>query len=281
MEDNFIVLNIGHAQTVHKWMNEDISSPFVRLFYVKSGRATIHLNGKTIDISAGHMYMIPGYTPHAYVCEPEFDFYYLFVYQKELDGSNFFDRFDFPVEVKANEGARLLFEHYCMLYPQLNLPSRNSVAFLYHMSYFDYLKEYMKMASYERLQLHGMVEILLSYFVKHAHPKAAFNDKRLTTVLDMIQQNINKRISIEDLAANACLTKSYLIRTFRQTLGISPLQYINHKKIQHAQTLLLGSEMSIQEIAHAVGMDDSSYFIRLFKKQIGFTPQEYRKRLIG
>ena len=102
------------------------------------------------------------------------------------------------------------------------------------------------MASYERLQLHGMVEILLSYFVKHAHPKAAFNDKRLTTVLDMIQQNINKRISI-----------------------------------QHAQTLLLGSEMSIQEIAQAVGMDDSSYFIRLFKKQIGFTPQEYRKRLIG
>jgi AraC-like DNA-binding protein len=39
--------------------------------------------------------------------------------------------------------------------------------------------------------------------------------------------------------------------------------------------------MSIQEIAQAVGMDDSSYFIRLFKKQIGFTPQEYRKRLIG
>lgn len=34
MEDNFIVLNIGHAQTAHKWMNEDISSPFVRLFYV-------------------------------------------------------------------------------------------------------------------------------------------------------------------------------------------------------------------------------------------------------
>ena len=42
MEDNFIVLNIGHAQTVHKWMNEDISSPFVRLFYVITFRTLLY-----------------------------------------------------------------------------------------------------------------------------------------------------------------------------------------------------------------------------------------------
>lgn len=279
--DNYLVLNIGHARTVHKWWNEDISSPFVRIFYVKSGKAVLHLEGKDIELHAGYMYMVPSYTPHAYVCEPEFDFYYLFVFQNDMKGTEVSDLYDYPVEVKANEGARLLFEHYCMLYPRLNLPSRDAMAFLNHKSYRDYLNEYMRMESYERLQLHGMVEILLSYFVKHALPKKLLSDKRIASVLEWIQQNMDKSITVEELAVKACLTKSYLIRYFRQTIGITPLQYVIRKKIQHAQNLLLGSEMSVAEVAEAVGFDDSSYFIRLFRKNLGLTPLEYRKRLIG
>jgi len=279
--DNFIVLTLGHARTIHKWWNHDISSPFVRLFYVKSGRASIHFADKVIEISAGHMYMLPAYTPHAYECDPEFDFYYLFVYHRELGKAEIFDIYDFPFEVNANDASRLLFENYCTLYPELNLPSRDAEAFLNHQAYRDYAHAYMKMPLYARMQLRGLVEILFSYFVKHAKAKVKVSDKRIAAVLDYIQQNINKTITIEDLADRACLTKSYLIRTFRNTMGVTPLQYVIRKKIQHAQTLLLGSDKSIQEIAAEVGFEDTSYFIRLFRKNIGFTPQEYRLKLIG
>jgi len=280
MED-FIVRNLGHAKTVHKWTNEDISSPFVRLFYVKSGRAVMDLENSQIVLSPGHMYLLPSYTPHAYECEPEFEFYYLFVYQPNLEVANIFDLYDFPYEVKSNEATQLLFENYCNLYPQLNLPSRDAEAFLNHQAYRDYAQAYMQMKSYERLQLHGLCEILFSYFVKHARQKAIVNDERIAKVLDYVQQNISRPISIDELADKACLTKSYLIRTFRQSMGITPLQYIIKKKIQHAQTLLLESEMPIQQVSEAIGIPDVSYFIRLFRKNLGFTPQEYRVKLIG
>lgn len=279
--DNFIVLNLGHARTVHRWTNNDISSPFIRLFYVKEGMAVMHIADKDVVLTPGHMYMLPGYTPHAYECEPDFDFYYLFVYQAELEKSNIFDLYNFPYEVRANDAARLLFENYCNLYPQLNLPSRDAEAFLNHQSYRDYAIAYTRMEGYERMQLHGLVEILLSYFIKHATPKALVDDERIAKVLDYAQQHISSVVTVEELADKACLTKSYLIRSFRQSMGITPLQYVIRKKMQHAQTLLLGSELSIRQVSEAVGFTDVSYFIRLFRKNIGFTPQEYRKRLIG
>ena len=83
------------------------------------------------------------------------------------------------------------------------------------------------------------------------------------------------------MASMVCLTESHLVKAFRKSLGITPLQYIIKKKIQHAQSLLLDTPMTVSEVARAIGMSDASYFIRLFKKNIGFTPQEYRERLIG
>lgn len=280
MED-FIVLNLGHAQTVHKWTNEDISSPFVRIFYVKKGKAVLHLNDCDIHISAGHIYLLPSYTPHAYECEPEFEFYYLFVYQRKVEMGSLFDIYDFPYEVVSNTATQLLFENYCNLYPQLALPSRDAEAFLNHQAYRDYAQAFMQMEWHERMQLHGLAEIIFSYFVKHATRKQIVDDERIAKLIDYINLNVAKNISIEELADKACLTKSYLIRVFRNNLGITPLQYVIQKKIQYAQTMLLDSDMTVLEIAKAVGIPDVSYFIRLFKKNLGFTPQEYRQKLIG
>lgn len=279
--DEFIVLTLGHAQTVHQWRNEDISSPFVRIFYVKNGKATMHLQDQDILLTPGHMYLLPSYTPHAYECDSEFEFYYLFVYQRRINEMSLFDIYDFPYEVDSDHATQLLFENYCNLYPQLALPSRDAEAFLNHQAYRDYAQAYMKMVWYERLQLHGLVEILISYFVKHAREKQIVSDPRISKVLDYIQQNITSAITIEELADRACLTKSYLIRLFRQHLGQTPLQYVIRKKIQSAQTLLLDSDMSVRQVARTLGFPDVSYFIRLFRKNLGFTPQEYRQKLIG
>ena len=103
----------------------------------------------------------------------------------------------------------------------------------------------------------------------------------LLIVLSLVVMSCNRQETVEELADKACLTKSYLIRYFRQTMGITPLQYVIQKKIQHSQSLLLGTGKSVQHVAQAVGIDDVSYFIRLFRKNIGYTPQQYRQKLIG
>ena len=278
---DFLVLNLGHAKTVHHWSNRDISSPFIRLFYVKEGRAVFHMPQGDLTLSAGHIYMIPTYLPHAYECEPGLEFYYLFVFQTIHTASDIFEQYNFPIEVKSNEATQLLFENYCTLYPQLSLPSKDADAFLNHMAYRDYITAYMHMEEYERMQLHGLVEILFSYFMKHAVPKPIVRDARIARIVDYVNNTISEPMTVEGLADIACVTKSHLIKIFGKTLGETPLQYVIRKKIQHAQTLLLTTDMPVNAIAAKVGFRDTSYFIRLFKKNLGFTPNEYRQELIG
>ena len=59
-------------------------------------------------------------------------------------------------------------------------------------------------------------------------------------------------------------------------IGVTPSKYINQKKIEKAQLILVTDEMSVKNVAFALSYDDYSYFNRLFKKTTGLTPQEYR-----
>lgn len=278
---DFIVLNLGHACTVNPWGHRDISSPFIRLYYIKQGRAVLHLPEGDMEATAGHMYLIPSYVPHSYECDPGFDFYYLFVFQWLERGVSVFQTYDFPYQVRSNEATQLLFENYCNLYPQLNLPSEDAAKFDAHPSYREYVQAYMQMAHYERLQLHGLVEILFSYFVKQAKLRAVMSDVRMAGLMKYVQEHMEDPLSTEELARHACVTKCHLIRMFRSSLGVTPLRYITQCKVRHAQTLLLRTDLSVKQVGEAVGFKDISYFIRLFRRQLGFTPQEYREKLIG
>ena len=71
----------------------------------------------------------------------------------------------------------------------------------------------------------------------------------------------------------------FFIRLFKQEFGLSPVQYINLKKVERAQLLLYTTDCSVKEVAYKLGFSDHSYFIRLFHKVAGITPQEYRRQL--
>lgn len=275
---SFMVVNIGYAKITHPWGYNDLSSPFIRIFYVVEGSATLHLPTGDVDLTPGHMYMVPTFVPHSYACRPGCSFYYLFIIEMEHGESHFFELRHFPVTVNANEGADLLFRHYCRLYPQLSLPYSDAQAFDQHQSYRNYAQSFNKMDDYEHMQLKGLVMILLSYFMKHSQPKSEAQDQRLLRAVQYVQQHISEPPDIDRLANLVCVTRSQLTRIFHRTFDIPPLQYVLRKKIQHAQAQLLTTGMSVQQIAHEVGFDDASYFIRLFRKTIGFTPQEYRLR---
>lgn len=276
---NFMVLNVGYAQTQHRWGCNDLSSPFARIYYVVNGTATLHLPSGDVTARPGHMYLIPTFVPHSYECEPDFQFYYLFVFERFREKTDVFDVREFPIEVKANEAADLLFRNFCMLYPNLSLPYQDADAFYTHQSYKQYAESYAAMESYEHLQLQGLVWIIFSYFMKHSQLKHEVADERMMRIAEYVQKHIADNIDTDQLANMACVTKTHLTRLFHQSFGISPLQYILRKKVQHAQELLLTTDLPVHTVAAIVGFDDASYFIRVFKKNIGFTPQDYRMKL--
>ena len=89
----------------------------------------------------------------------------------------------------------------------------------------------------------------------------------------------NPPIDIDELAGVACVTKPYFIRLFKREFGISPIQFVNSKKVERAQLLLYTTDMPVKEVAYTLGVSDHSYFIRMFRKVTGITPQDYRSRM--
>ena len=76
-----------------------------------------------------------------------------------------------------------------------------------------------------------------------------------------------------------CLSSDHFTRVFKQVSGMSPNQYVQAKRIERAQTLLLASRLSIKEIAETVGIPNLSQFSKLFIKHTGYTPREYKNTL--
>ena len=275
---NICVLNAGYAQVSQHWEGKGLSSPFARLYYVKEGEGTISTPEAGLTMKPGNMYLVPSFMPHSMTCQSGLRFYYLFVYERYGTQSDIFDLYSFPYEVEANQAIDLLFENYCNYYPELTLPYSSAEDFYAHPSYREYAIRYAQMDRSQKMQLQGFVWIVASFFMAKAQ-KIEEMDERLLKVIDYVKENVGKVIETETLANMVCLTKSHLERLFREKLGTSPLQYILRTKIQCAQRLLMTTNYSINVIAHEVGFDDPSYFIRVFRQKIGFTPQDYRMNL--
>lgn len=85
-------------------------------------------------------------------------------------------------------------------------------------------------------------------------------------------------INLEIIAKNLHLNKFYLSHCFKNYMGISPMQYINKRRISEAQMLLISTKLTITEISFRCGFNNSNYFQTTFKKAIGITPGQYRKK---
>ncbi|HHV12828.1 MAG TPA: AraC family transcriptional regulator [Clostridiales bacterium] len=109
---------------------------------------------------------------------------------------------------------------------------------------------------------------------------ALYKGKRtlLAEALQYIENNLDSSLKIEDLALKAYLSPSYFCILFKKTLGLTPIEYINKIRISKACRLLEKEELTISQIAEAVGINDLNYFSRLFKLLAGCTPSEYRKK---
>ena len=78
---NLMMLNVGFATHHADWNWQEVSSPFIRIFYVVEGEAILHLSDEDVRLKPSHMYIIPAYTTHSYECHGLFKLYYLHMYE--------------------------------------------------------------------------------------------------------------------------------------------------------------------------------------------------------
>ncbi|KQT44562.1 transcriptional regulator [Aureimonas sp. Leaf454] len=96
---------------------------------------------------------------------------------------------------------------------------------------------------------------------------------------EILQSRLAARITMADVASECGLTPSYFARAFRQTVGMSPHRFLTDLRLQEAKCYLLGSTLSLADIALLCGFGDQSYFTRVFTSTVGSSPGAWRRRM--
>lgn len=127
---------------------------------------------------------------------------------------------------------------------------------------------------------------LISYYVERANGaglRIARSEagEQLRSVLAYIDEHVGDTITIASMADMIHVHPNYFIRLFKKHLGVSPIQYVNRKRIEEAKWLLASSDLPLYEIGVRIGIPDVSYLSKLFKAATGFSPTAYRSMLIN
>lgn len=133
-----------------------------------------------------------------------------------------------------------------------------------------------------RFFAHGIVIVLLSKFFeanfdKYDNEDILFFGSTTDDIIDYIHTHINERLTTDDLAKAANVSRRTLYNLFKKSKGKTPHEYIFNVKMNHAITLLNSGRYSIKEIANMVGYDDSKTFSIVFKRWKGVSPSKFNK----
>lgn len=233
-----------------------------QLLYVSSGKAHFVLNGKDREVSAGHMVL--------YLPRQEQDYVYYGKDKPEVYWIHF-----------TGSDVKNILRHY-------EIPLDEPVFYCGVVSTYSYLfKEIINelqtcRVGYQELLTMYLRQIFLLIQRSRMEQKPAVStyiQEEMENARRYFNEHYNEAINIEEFAQSRSMSVSWFLRNFKQATGMSPMHYILINRINNAVSLLETTDYNINEISTIVGYDNPMYFSRLFKKQKGVSPTEYRKLL--
>lgn len=233
-----------------------------QILYVANGKTHFWFDGREEIVSTGHMVLYKPEEIQKYVYYLEDNPEVFWIHFTGSDVKN----------ILAYHGISLD-EHvfYCGVLP-------------------DYKALFRKIIQELQLCRYGYEDYILSLFKdilllvdrqQHEQKKATGNvQEQIERAAAYFNENYNTKISIDDYAESLHISTNWFIHNFKQYAGMSPAQYILSLRMVNAQSLLERTTYNIKEISEIVGYENPLYFSRVFKKEIGKSPAQYRKERV-
>ena len=230
-----------------------------QILYVANGKTHFWFDGREEIVSTGHMVLYKPEEIQKYVYYLEDNPEVFWIHFTGRDVKN----------ILAYHGISLD-EHvfYCGVLP-------------------DYKALFRKIIQELQLCRYGYEDYIASLFndilllvdrQQHEQKKATGNvQEQIERAAAYFNENYNTKISIDDYAESLHISTNWFIHNFKQYAGMSPAQYILSLRMVNAQSLLERTTYNIKEISEIVGYENPLYFSRVFKKEIGKSPAQYRK----
>lgn len=261
---------------VESWWNfKNVISPFYRLYYIEKGKGRVYIDNIPYDLVPGQLFLIPKFAFHSYECSDFMDRYYICFFDDLTKRTGIPHPSEMNLQVAFHPYDLDLVKRYLLLNPHKELVTVDPK----HYNKTIYKQENRTSRLGQAVESNGILLQLFSrFFTDECVNKYAGDHTydKLDDVVNYINQNLDKHISIIELAEMICLTPDHFSRTFNSVMGMTPCKYIQMKRIKRAQALLVTSDMSIAQVAENVGIYSPSQFTRLFTKIALCNPKEYR-----
>jgi AraC family transcriptional regulator len=106
--------------------------------------------------------------------------------------------------------------------------------------------------------------------------RGGLDRRRLARVVDFIEDNLGRELSLDELARVACLSPYHFVRSFRSAVGRTPHRYLMDRRVARAQSLLKAGDAPLSQVADQCGFASQAHFTSAFKRAVGTTPGAYR-----
>lgn len=141
---------------------------------------------------------------------------------------------------------------------------------------YSYISELASMDRFEDICF-WIVKVLDTFLDTVYESRSIKNSSILGEAIRIIQNQYTENLSLDDVAQQVFISPFYLSHLFRVELGVTFLEYLTRIRMDEAKRLLSDRSLAIMDISIQVGYEDPNYFSKVFKKNIGVSPNQYRK----
>lgn len=247
-----------YDQVYDGWSRTDLVRDYSKLYFIQSGKGDMVINGVNYQPRAGDFLLIPEGICHSFstVASNRYIKYYCH-FTAEVNGMNIFNllEFDYLIRPKSDQVKG----HFEGLLKAFNGNDAATSAMYINSC---------------------LLSLLARYFDGAEVKEAEHNAKTLEsmkTVSDYIYQNLNQPLSNQLMADIVHLHPNYFSQLFKSIFGLSPVKYVNQRRMEKAKYYLRMTEQPISKIAESVGFMNVYHFSTAFKKYSEVSPTTYRK----
>lgn len=281
---NISIHNMELYTVGKEWNFRKVNNPYSRIYLVTEGVGKICHHGREFLLQPGSMYLIPCYTTVDMCCPETFTHYYIHFNARIPTGIDILSIFQCNYHVRSGEsGIRQgLFARLLELNPNKALTDYDARKPIYRQMLDRAAAIDSQKSPSDVLESNALIRLMLAAFFRdYDHPQT-YNTlhgmARFEDVLAYIADHLDQPLCLSRLAEVSNLSSTYFSNLFSRLMGVSPIQYINKRRVEESQKLLLGTDHTLYRIAREVGFADEYYFSRLFKKVVGISPDGYRKQ---
>lgn len=224
-------------------------------FFVLEGECFLNIDSQYTLIRPGQLAYLPKGKKRAYTHISEPFTMYEMAFKADINGQDLMEFLNlrssnFVVDIPDTDELRRLFETSCRY-------------------------ELFKDPLYDIGWCANIINIIKLY-ADSRQKQTADAGYHFTAVLDYMMEHLAQPITTEELAELVYMQPTYFIKRFKASYGLPPIAYLGRLRLYKAMELLASTSHSMDRIAQEVGITDASYFARIFKKNCGVTPSEYR-----